>query len=197
MRHALGDREDMSVVGEASNVDEVLHLVTQFRPDVVLADLFLPDHGVLDLLRRLGTSQAPAVAVTGEIMDGAVACRVLDAGALAYITHNAQAGQLATAVRTVARGTPYLGADVIAEVAYRRVNASRDPLSVLSSRELEILKLITEGRPLGEVAKTLSLSPRSIANYQTHIKRKLGVATTAALVHLALRHHIIQVVPDT
>lgn len=197
LRHVLRDISHVQIVGEASSTDEVLKLVPECNPQVIVADLHLPAFGVMDLLRRLARGRRPAVLVTSEVVDGSMACRVLDAGALAFLSHNSHPTTIAAAVDAATVGKPYLGSDVIAEVAYRRVNASKDPMASLSTREFEILRLITEGRSVAEVADVLSLSPRSVANYQTHIKRKLGVATTAGLVHLALRHHIIQVSTDS
>ena len=94
---------------------------------------------------------------------------------------------LLEAVRAVARGERYLSNDVRKVFERKSPDAERAIISELSAREFEVFRLLAQGHSAGECANLLNLSQKTVANYQALIKEKLGVGTSAALVHLALR----------
>lgn len=192
-RHIL-EQAGEQVVGEASNAAELLSRADGSGASVALLDVFLPPLGGLDAARRLAqTASPPAMLIFASGSDGDLASRALDAGALGFLSRDSDSGTVVEAVRAVASGKPFLSQDVMQQVALQRVSARSGTLSSLSAREFEIFRLIAEGRPIPEIARLLDLSPRSVANYQTHIKRKLQLTTTAELVHLAIRRGVIRI----
>ena len=192
-RHIL-EQAGEQVVGEASNAGELLSRADGSGASVALLDVFLPPLGGLDAARRLAqTASPPAMLVVASGANGDLASRALDAGALGFLSRDSDSGTVVEALRTVASGKPYLSREVMQEVALQRVCARTGSLSSLSAREFEIFRLIAEGRPLPEIACLLDLSPRSVANYQTHIKRKLQLTNTAELVHLAIRRGVVRI----
>ena len=182
------------VAQAADSCDALLEAAALYQPGVAMVDLSLPPAGGLDATRRLRERHpATGILVFSLAADSDLAMRSFDAGALGYITRDSDAAAIAQAVRNVALGEPYLRQEMMMEVALRRVAVQRDSVSTLSAREFEVFRLLCEGKPVPEIAAALDLSPRSVANYQTQIKRKLGVTTSAGLVHLAIRRGLIRV----
>ena len=99
------------------------------------------------------------------------------------------------AVRTVAAGKPYIDHELAQNLALRRTGG-RGIFSCLTTREFQIFSLLADGYSPAETASELALSYKTVANYTTQIKAKLNVKTTAELVHLAIRHGIIDPVSE-
>jgi DNA-binding CsgD family transcriptional regulator len=94
-------------------------------------------------------------------------------------------------VRELHAGRRYLGRELPAGLLERDPHDEAGRLAELSAREFEVFRLLAQGHSAGACAEALKLSPKTVANLQTAIKEKLGVATSAALVHLAIRHQVI------
>ena len=119
--------------------------------------------------------------------DGAaLAQRVVELGARGFLSKSAPPEELAQAVRRVHRGERYLGT-----TGSSAPGSGAAPLASLTPREFEIFRMLAQGRSAAECAHALALSVKTVANYQTAIKEKLSVTTSAALVHLALHHGVI------
>jgi len=192
-RHIL-EKAGEQVVAEAVDAGELLAQADGSHANVAMLDVFLPPLGGLDAARRLGQiAVPPSILLFASGSDGDLASRALDAGALGFLSRDSDSGTVVEAVRAVAARRPFLTQEVMQQVALQRVSARNGTLSSLSAREFEIFRLIAEGRPIPEIARLLNLSPRSVANYQTHIKRKLQLTTTAELVHLAIRRGVIRI----
>ena len=181
---------DVRVIAEAADAEQGYTQFRQHEPDVSIVDLSLPGAGGLTLIRRI-VAHAPLVRVLVFSMhtDAVFAARSLRAGARGYVTKNSEPETLVEAVRQIYAGRNFLSPDIAQRLALGRGGA--DPLSVLSAKEFEVFRLIAEGRSVAAIAAALSLSQKTVANCQTMIKEKLGAGTTAALVHVALRHGVI------
>jgi two-component system invasion response regulator UvrY len=194
LRHILQHAGAFSLIAEAANTKQALTEALRIRPAVALIDIGLPPAGGLEALRQLLERDAcSAIIVIAPSGDSDLAIRALDAGAIGFLTEGCGTRDIAEAVCRVAEGKPFLEPALLQEVALRRISVRRDPIVSLSPREYEIFRMLASGRSVSEVAQALVLSPRSVANYQTQIKRKLGVGTSAELVHLAIRRGVIQV----
>jgi DNA-binding NarL/FixJ family response regulator len=95
------------------------------------------------------------------------------------------------AVRAVAAGRPYLSQDIAQKLATQRVPGQPLPFADLSPREFEVFRLLAEGNSLADIARILSLSQKTIANYQSLVKQKLGADTSAQMVWIALQHGLL------
>ena len=98
------------------------------------------------------------------------------------------------AIRALHAGQRYLGPDLPLALLEREPQHEAERLATLSAREFEVFRLLAQGHSSADCAQALSLSPKTIANHQTLIKEKLGVATSAALAHLAIRHRLIEAI---
>jgi DNA-binding NarL/FixJ family response regulator len=181
---------DVSVIAEAADAEEGYAQFRRHEPDISILDLSLPGAGGLTLIGRIVAHQALARVLVFSMHEDAVfAARALQAGARGYVTKSSAPETLVDAVHHVYAGRSFLSPDIAQRLALGSGDA--DPLAVLSAKEFEVFRLIAEGRSLAAIAAALSLSQKTIANYQTLIKEKLGASTIAALVHVALRHGVI------
>lgn len=160
------------------------------KPDVVLLDLNLPGGGGgLDLLRRFLLEQ-PGVRVLIFSMHSSATyvMRSMQAGAYGYITKSASAGELLEAIQKVAAGSRYLQRDLVTDLAGSDIwtKGQRPPLS---AKELDILRLLAQGKTLSEIAMELGASYKTIANSCTGIKSKLMVERTGDLIRIAIEMH--------
>lgn len=181
---------DMCVVAQAGQADEAITAFAAHDPDVTVTDLAMPGLGGLELIRRLLARSPQARVLVFSMHDSAMLVRrAFDLGARGYLSKSSAPEILLDAVRRVHAGDNYLGPDLPAHLLQPGTPPAQ--LDALTPREFEIFRLLARGESLAECAALLKLSPKTVSNHQTLIKEKLGVATTAALVHLAIRHGVI------
>jgi two-component system, NarL family, invasion response regulator UvrY len=119
--------------------------------------------------------------------DAIFATRALQAGARGYLTKSSGPDMLVEAVLAVARGEKYLSHDVAQAVALRAQGEQPEPPIVLSPREFEVLQMLARGATLADIATRLNLSEKTIANYQSSVKQKLGASNNIQIVQNAVR----------
>jgi two-component system invasion response regulator UvrY len=189
-RRFLERSEDLRVVGEAEDADEAYALWLQCLPDVTVVDLSMRGAGGLELLARIvARSPGARCLVFSMHEDAAVAQRALAAGARGYVTKGSQPEVLVEAVRAVHAGRVYLSADIVQDRATLADDAGR--LASLTGKEHEIFRLLAQGHTVADIARLLNLSTKTVANHQSQIRDKLGLATPVALVRLAQRQGLI------
>jgi two-component system, NarL family, invasion response regulator UvrY len=178
----------LSVIGEASSAAETLRLDAQLRPDVIVLDIALPGVSGVEILRRL-LSRRPAACVLmfSMFQDGIYATRALQSGARGYVSKASAPDLLIHAVRTVASGKRYVSPDVEAAMSKQKSHIGR-LAEALSTRELEVLRLLTQGYGMNEIGERLGLSPKTAANHQSSIKQKLGASSALQLILIAQQY---------
>jgi DNA-binding NarL/FixJ family response regulator len=190
LRALLEGQPDLSVVGEAGEAEAVAALVAERRPDVVLMDLNLgPGAGGASLtasLQRL--PDPPRILVLTTYDTEADLLAAVEAGAVGYLLKDAPPEELFRAVRSTARGETVLAPAVAARLV-RRTTALG---TVLTEREVAILKLLAEGLTNKEMAKSLFVSEATVKTHLSHIYTKLGVETRAGAVATAIEQRIIR-----
>lgn len=190
---------DMQVVAEADSAEQALERwYGGIEVDVVVTDLAMPGAGGLELIRRLLVRSPESRVLVFTMHDSeALVQRALDAGALGFVAKSSAAQVLVDAVREVAAGRRAVVADGLSPaLAGLRGEAGgehgdRERLASLTEREFALFRLLAQGHPLPECARLLGVSAKTASNYQTLIREKLGIGTSAALVHLAIRCGVI------
>ena len=173
---------------EAQTGHETLALFRSEEPDLVLLDLNMEGVGGLELLRRLLLEDKKARVVVFTMHSEPIyAARALKLGAKGYVTKSASADELVAAVRQVADGGHYIEAELASKLAIGQFDGE-DPLHQLSTREVEILRLLGDGKSLTAIAETLGVSYKTVANTCSLIKNKLGLQRTADLIRVSLEH---------
>jgi DNA-binding NarL/FixJ family response regulator len=171
---------------DAASGREALTFVQRQQPDLILLDLHLPGIGGIELLRRLVSMSPNArILVFSMHAETMYAARALQAGARGYVSKNASPEELQIALNRVIRGGRYVEREIAQELAvHGPVDA--DPWNRLTERDLEILRLLSEGRSLAQIAAAIGVSYKTVANICTQIRAKLGVTRTADLVRLSI-----------
>jgi DNA-binding NarL/FixJ family response regulator len=167
----------------------------RFQPDVVVMDLSMPGIGGLETIRRLYKHDPNVLILVYSIHDETIYVeRALDAGAKGYVSKNSAAEVLAKAVAVIASGKRYIEQGLLPElndIRFTETENFNHTLSVLSPREFDVFRLLSKGLTAHDIASQLSLSYKTICNYNTQIKNKLNANTSADLVHIAIVHKII------
>jgi DNA-binding NarL/FixJ family response regulator len=189
----LKQSEDIEVVAEAETGEQAVRAYTEHQPDVVVIDLSMPGMGGLEAIRRIMARDANArILVFSMHEDTVFVEQALNVGARGYITKSSAPETLLEGIRKIAAGHTYLDSDIAQRLAVQKTRDKDTPFSNLSTREFEIFCLLAEGLNNSEIAKRLSLSYKTVANYSTQIKTKLEVTTITEVARLAIRHNIVK-----
>ena len=186
-RRLLELEEDMEVVADFGDSDSACAWFAAHRADVLVLDLSMPGRGGLETLARVKARDgAPRVLVFSMHDNPAIVDQALKAGADGYLTKSSEPDLLIDAVRRVARGERPLSDDVAAA----RANAGAAHVE-LSPREFEIFRLLAAGRTVEQIAARLFLSAKTVANYQTAIRQKTGLASVLEMYRHAEAHGLL------
>ena len=194
-RRILEDEQDIEVVGEAGGGAEAIALDQELNPDVVVLDMAMPEinglHAAIEILRR--RPERP-IMILSMFDDAQYVRNALAAGVRGYILKNALETDLLLAVRTLAGGGRFVGAELTAaaEAPATEVNAAEDErFAQLTARELQVLRLIAMGKTNREIGKLLGLSANTVAVHRTNLMSTLGVHKAAELVLIAVRKGLV------
>lgn len=198
VRRVLDDEPGFSVVGEASTGREVLRVIEESDPDVVLLDLGLPDIGGLEIVRRLRQAGPdPRLLILSMHDEKEYVVRAAAAGVDGYLLKDeAEPKMLRAAVRAVHEGDSYFSATAAAALAgavrsRSEAGAESDPLDELTDRETEVLCLVASGRTNKEMAAELGISPRTVETHRENLMRKLSIHSVAGLTRFALERDLL------
>lgn len=177
---------DLRVGGEASTATDAYRAFAETEPDVTVMDISLPDLSGIEALRRILARCSGARVLMFSIHDETIyAERALAAGARGYLTKASAPDLLIEAIRAVAQGEIFVSPDVSAALDARSSERIDNAVSTLSTREFEITRLLVNGLSVREIAEHLCLTYKTVANYQTAIRQKLGATTAARLLQIA------------
>lgn len=193
IRRLLEDLPDMEVVAEADNGEQALLLVKSHKPDVVLLDMKMPGIDGWEVTRRLKKSapEVKVIAVTA-LNSEPLPTRILQLGAMGYLTKDSGIEEMATAIRKVYIGDRYLSAEIARKMAINSLDAQEEsPFSRLSEREMQVMLMITRGMAVQEIAERLFLSAKTVNGYRYRMFEKLGIKNDVELTYLAMKHRII------
>ena len=186
-RRMLEDEPDISVAGEAGDGEEAIRLSEKLRPRVILMDCALPGMSGLDATRRI-LERLPDTIILMLSMhpEETLVRQALDAGARGYMLKNAIDLELGTAIRKVVAGEVVLDPQLSQPAGLK---GERD--YGLTTRELEILQLIVDGKSNKEIAAQLKLSANTVAVHRANMMDPLGIHKTAELVVYAIRNGLV------
>ena len=188
VRRLLSLHFDVTIF-EAGTVSEALESYHLNKPDLVVLDLNLEGAGGLEFLRRvvsLNSASGARVIIFSMHAEPAFAVRALKAGARGYVSKSAPVDELVAAVRKVSDGGVYVDREIAALLA-ANPGGTDDPLQSLNAREVEILRLLGQGKSLTAIAESLGIAYKTVANNCSQMKVKLGVERTADLIRLGLQ----------
>ncbi|WP_416048540.1 response regulator [Cupriavidus basilensis] len=191
-RRLLELETGIEVVAEFGDTDVAYGWLTQHEAEVLILDLSMPGRGGLETLQRLG-SRLPGLRVLVFSMHDspALVAQALKAGARGYLTKSSPPEALVDAVQLVLRGERPLSDDVREALAH--IGGQRDevPHLGLSSREFDVFRLLAQGQQVEEIAGRLFLSIKTVANYQTILRKKMGLGNALEMHRYARQHGLL------
>lgn len=193
LKKTIRRQEDMHVVGEARDYSEMLQCLQQQSADAIVLDITMPGKNGLDILKELKI-RYPGIRTIVLSMhpEDRFAVRALKAGAAGYLTKEAAATELISAIRKIVTGGKYISSTLAEKLADEIVNDNGGaPHETLSDREYEVACLIASGKSTGEIAQILSLSVNTITTYRARIMEKMSMESNAELIRYALEHRLI------
>lgn len=194
IRRLLEDVPDVNVIADAESGEQALALVKTHLPDVVLLDMKMPGIDGWEVTRRLKKSHpnVKVIAVTALCAEP-LPTRVLQLGAMGYLTKESGAEEMEAAIRKVAKGEKYLSAEIAQKIAINSLQESQEsPFDMLSEREMQVMLMITSGMEVQDIAERLFLSSKTINGYRYRMFEKLGIKNDVELTYLAMKHRIIE-----
>jgi two-component system invasion response regulator UvrY len=193
LRMILEKIPGVEIVAECEDGDEALQAVREHRPDVVLMDVNMPRLSGLEATRRI-VSRYPdtRVIILTIHAQSPFPAQLLEAGASGYLTKGCASDELTKAIQVVSRGGKYIGTDIAQQMALSMLpGGNSSPFDDLSTREMEVMLMMVQGKGVKEIGELLSISPKTVATYKYRILDKLNVDNVVELTHLAMNHGVM------
>jgi DNA-binding NarL/FixJ family response regulator len=189
----LADQFKKAVFGEARNAHEALSRITKEKWDVMILDITMPGRSGLEVLRDI-KRQRPKLPVLVLSMhpEDQFAVRLLKAGAAGYLTKESAGEELVGAIKKVVAGGRYVSPTLAERMAsYLDIDVHKAPHERLSDREFLILRMISSGKQVSQIAKELGLSVKTISTYRARILEKMDMKNNAELTHYAVQQGLV------
>jgi two-component system, NarL family, invasion response regulator UvrY len=189
----LESANDIKVIAEAENGETAIKAYVEHKPNIVVMDITMPGMGGLEAIERiLAKDSAARILVLSAHEDSVHPKRVLNAGAMGYLTKRSAAEELIKAIRMVASGKKYIEAGVAQQMAIQQLSGDQSPVDVLSEREFEVFMSLAKGKTTNEIAENLFLSPRTVGTHLYNIKQKLNAQNSAEIALIAMRSGLLE-----
>lgn len=193
LQKVLAKQPDIKVIGEASDTDGLFNLLNENTPDLVILDITMPGRSGLDVLKDVKLIYPEIkVLVLSMHPEERFALRALKAGASGYLTKQSAAKELVNAVRKVAGGGRYISTNFAEHLAFEVNSDGRALHENLSNREFEIMRMISAGKSVGDIAGELSLSVNTITSYRTRLMDKMRMKSNAEIVRYAVENQLVE-----
>ncbi|MBI3194385.1 MAG: response regulator transcription factor [Ignavibacteriae bacterium] len=193
IKYVLKGYPDIKVLGEASSGQEALEKVKNEDYDVIVLDITMTGKSGLDVLKDIKRlyPKLPVLILSMHPEDQ-FGIRILQAGASGYITKQTAPTELILAIRKVFSGGKYLSPSLAEKIAFHLEHDSiKAPHEHLSDREFQIMRMLSVGKTVTEIAQELSLSVKTVSTHRTHIIEKMKMQTNAELTGYSKAHNLI------
>ena len=183
---------DMKVIGEAESGEAAIKLFQELKPDIIVMDITMPGIGGLEAIDRImAKDKNTKILVLSAHEDSVHPKRVLNAGAMGYLTKRSAAEELIKAIKSVYQGKRYLEPNIAQQMAITQLSGETNPVEILSDREFEVFMALAKGKSTNDIAETLCLSPRTVGTHLYNIKQKLNANNSAEIALIAIRCGLI------
>lgn len=184
---------DIKVIAEAESGEQAIQRFVEHKPHVVVMDITMPGIGGMEAIERILAKDSSAkILVLSAHEDSVHPKRVLNAGAMGYLTKRSAAEELIKAIRTLAGGKKYIEAGIAQQMAIQQLSGDQNPVDVLSPREFEVFMSLAKGKTTKEIADTLFLSERTVGTHLYNIKQKLNAKNSAELALIAMQSGLLE-----
>jgi two-component system invasion response regulator UvrY len=183
---------DIKVIGEAESGEVAVKLFQELKPDIIVMDITMPGIGGLEAIDRImAKDKNTKILVLSAHEDSVHPKRVLNAGAMGYLTKRSAAEELIKAIKSIHQGKRYLEPNIAQQMAITQLSGETNPVEILSDREFEVFMALAKGKSTNEIADTLCLSPRTVGTHLYNIKQKLNANNSAEIALIAIRCGLI------
>ena len=183
---------DIKVIGEAESGEVAVKLFQELKPDIIVMDITMPGIGGLEAIDRImAKDKNTKILVLSAHEDSVHPKRVLNAGAMGYLTKRSAAEELIKAIKSIYQGKRYLEPNIAQQMAITQLSGETNPVEILSDREFEVFMALAKGKSTNEIADTLCLSPRTVGTHLYNIKQKLNANNSAEIALIAIRCGLI------
>jgi len=184
--------DDITVIGEAESGEVAIKLFQELKPDIIVMDITMPGIGGLEAIDRIiAKDKNTKILVLSAHEDSVHPKRVLNAGAMGYLTKRSAAEELIKAIKSIHQGKRYLEPNIAQQMAITQLSGETNPVKILSDREFEVFIALAKGKSTNEIADTLCLSPRTVGTHLYNIKQKLNANNSAEIALIAIRCGLI------
>jgi len=183
---------DIRVIGEAESGEAAIKLFQELKPDIIVMDITMPGIGGLETIDRImAKDKNTKILVLSAHEDSVHPKRVLNAGAMGYLTKRSAAEELIKAIKSIHQGKRYLEPNIAQQMAITQLSGETNPIEILSDREFEVFMALAKGKSTNDIAETLCLSPRTVGTHLYNIKQKLNANNSAEIALIAIRCGLI------
>jgi DNA-binding NarL/FixJ family response regulator len=196
IRALVSEVDGVEVVGEAGNAGEALPLIEKLQPDIVLLDLSMPGLSGFEVLADTAKRFPNIRVIVLTVHDsGHYAVEALRAGAAGFVPKSAASVELHEAIRSVAAGKNYVSGEVARKAVLQqaKVTEQNQLLQKLTPRQREILTLIADGHTMKDIARSLSISVKTVESHRAQLMERLGIYEVASLVRFSIRMGLVKV----
>jgi two-component system invasion response regulator UvrY len=184
--------ENIKVIGEAESGEVAVKLSQELKPDIIIMDITMPGIGGLVAIDRImAKDKNTKILILSAHEDSVHPRRVLNAGAMGYLTKRSAAEELIKAIKSIHQGKHYLDPNIAQQMAITQLSGETNPVEILSDREFEVFMALAKGKNTNEIAETLCLSPRTVGTHLYNIKQKLNANNSAEIALIAIRSGLI------
>jgi two-component system invasion response regulator UvrY len=184
--------EGIKVIGEAESGEIAVKLFQELKPDIIVMDITMPGIGGLEAIDRIiAKDKNTKILVLSAHEDSVHPKRVLNAGAMGYLTKRSAAEELIKAIKSIHQGKRYLEPNIAQQMAITQLSGETNPVEILSDREFEVFIALAKGKSTNDIADTLCLSPRTVGTHLYNIKQKLNANNSAEIALIAIRCGLI------
>ncbi len=200
LRSLLNGEPDLDVIAEAGNASQAIQLARQLQPDVVLMDIRLPDKSGIEACREIKRTHPHVhILMLTSYADDDMVTEAIAAGATGYVLKQLSTDDLLQAIHTVGQGGSVLDSKVAKQILNYVKRTQRETSTAafrdLSPREIQVLRLVAEGKSNIDIAKKLTLSSTTVRNHVSAILNKLGLSNRIEAATYAVRNHIERYTP--
>ncbi|MCK5191974.1 MAG: response regulator transcription factor [Methylococcales bacterium] len=196
LKQILSDIPDINVFKEASNGDEVLKMIRNDEGDILLLDIAMPGKNILELI-KLAKQQHPdlPILILSMYPEDQYAIRMLRAGADGYLCKESATERLVEAIRKLAQGGKYISSalteKLVAEIQPKLATVHHN---LLTDREFQVLHAIGTGQGITEIAKNMSLSPKTVSTYRARVLKKMQMRNNAEIIRYVVDNQLLHIV---
>ena len=190
LKEILATVKEFELIGEAANGNEVLAALQRIWPDLLLMDMSMPGISGISLLEQVKHLYPKLpVLVLSMLDDVQIVLRAIQSGANGYITKDRPASELVAALSKVAAGGRYIDPVMAEKIVFYNAGADR-PHNKLSSREMDVYKMLVEGKSIKEIAELLFISNKTVSSHKVNLLEKMGMVSMTELIHYSVQNNL-------